>query len=279
LISLNLIDTTFRHHPNCSVAGRSQTEIKWNREHFLPGAPTVVTDQSLLSSSLSQLGTNVIAWTLESSAIQPKAIENLLALAANYQLVLTHNSQILEAHNNSRFVPGGGVWIGGSHAGGEVSINEKKILVSIISSKKMYTPLHRFRLAAALEARTFFPDVSVSIGSRRVISWELLKNHAFNVAIENYVDDHYFTEKILNCFATGTIPIYRGARNIDNYFNSDGIITFNSLSELRKILAKLDFKEYEDRFAAIKDNFNRVKNYLTIEQYIYNNYGREICSL
>ncbi len=239
----------------------------------------MVTDQSLLSSSLPQISPHQIAWTLESTAIQPTVIKKLMMAATNYQLLLTHNSQILDTHHNARFVPGGGVWIGGTHAGGEVSINEKISLVSIISSKKIYAPLHRFRLAAALEAKIFFPKVSVSIGSKKIVSWEFLKNHAFNVVIENYVDDYYFTEKILNCFATGTIPIYRGARKISAYFNSDGIITFNSLSELRRIIAGLDFRDYEERYAAVLDNFSRVKNYLTIEQYIHNNYGREICSL
>ena len=35
----------------------------------------------------------------------------------------------------------------------------------------------------------------------------------FSVCIENDVYDTYFTEKILDCFATGTIPIYKGTKN------------------------------------------------------------------
>ena len=36
--------------------------------------------------------------------------------------------------------------------------------------------------------------------------------------------DLYFTEKLLDCFATGTIPVYLGAPDIDKHFNKDGII-------------------------------------------------------
>ena len=41
---------------------------------------------------------------------------------------------------------------------------------------------------------------------------------------ENGQYETYFTEKLLDCFATGTIPVYLGAPDIGNYFNKDGII-------------------------------------------------------
>ena len=37
----------------------------------------------------------------------------------------------------------------------------------------------------------------------------------------------YFTEKLLDCFATGTIPVYLGAPDIGKVFNIDGIITLS----------------------------------------------------
>ena len=46
----------------------------------------------------------------------------------------------------------------------------------------------------------------------------------FSIAIENASYETYFTEKLLDCFATGTIPVYYGAPDIGDYFNKDGII-------------------------------------------------------
>jgi hypothetical protein len=279
-IEVNLVDRTFRHHPKCSVAGRSSQHIKWRRDEFDSRLATVITDSSI---NLSDTPVNVrksesIAWTLESSAIQPNVISFLGKRGNDYRRIFTHNASILEKYSHARFVPGGGVWIGGSHAGGLIDIHSKSRLVSMISSKKLRSPLHRFRLAAAIQTKSQSKKFDVSIGSSRVESWNFLESHAFNIAIENYVDDFYFTEKLLNCFATGTVPIYRGARQIGDFFNSAGIIQFTTLKELSTILKNLDMVEYERRMEALQDNFTRVQKFLTIEDFIYQNYKEDICN-
>jgi len=38
---------------------------------------------------------------------------------------------------------------------------------------------------------------------------------------------HYFTEKILDCFRTRTVPIYWGCTNIREHFEADGIIVLD----------------------------------------------------
>ena len=35
-----------------------------------------------------------------------------------------------------------------------------------------------------------------------------LKDYRFSVVIENCKRDYWFTEKLIDCFVTGTIPIY-----------------------------------------------------------------------
>jgi hypothetical protein len=94
----------------------------------------------------------------------------------------------------------------------------------------------------------------------------------FSIVIENYQDDLYFTEKILNCFATGTIPIYCGARNIEEKFNEKGIIKFDNFSELEKILSDLTPDIYYEKKEIINENFERCKQYKSIEDFIYLNY-------
>jgi hypothetical protein len=94
----------------------------------------------------------------------------------------------------------------------------------------------------------------------------------FSIVIENFQDELYFTEKLLNCFATGTIPIYLGAKNIGEKFNLDGIIQFNTIEELNNIITTISDKLYQDKIDSVKDNFNRCKEFLSIEDYIYKNY-------
>ena len=52
----------------------------------------------------------------------------------------------------------------------------------------------------------------------------------FSVCIENTTHDTYFTEKILDCFATGTLPIYKGTKNITKYFDGNGILFLDEIN-------------------------------------------------
>ena len=74
-----------------------------------------------------------------------------------------------------------------------------------------------------------------------------------------------------------TVPIYLGATKIDKFFNPDGIIqiSLNDLDNIDKILLQCNEEDYMNRLSAVKDNYNRVQNYLNIEDYIYTNYLKE----
>ena len=87
----------------------------------------------------------------------------------------------------------------------------------------------------------------------------------FSVAIENGQYETYFTEKLLDCFATGTIPVYLGAPDIGNHFNKDGII---DLSEEFDISDEI----YYNKMDAIKENLEKAKSMEVLEDFIWNNY-------
>ncbi len=76
----------------------------------------------------------------------------------------------------------------------------------------------------------------------------------FSIAMENCRHDHYFTEKIIDCFVTETVPIYWGCRAISTFFNPDGILTFNDIDELEQILPSLTAETYHSMRAAIAEN-------------------------
>ena len=44
-----------------------------------------------------------------------------------------------------------------------------------------------------------------------------------------------FSEKLLDAMAVGTIPVYWGCPEIDKFFDKNGIITFNTIEELKDI--------------------------------------------
>lgn len=98
-----------------------------------------------------------------------------------------------------------------------------------------------------------------------------VKDYMLQVVVENSVIDTYFTEKIIDCFVTGTIPIYYGTKKIDDFFNSDGIIHFSTLEELFKILGELTQEQYLSRMAGVKDNYQRAQNFVLAEDWLFEN--------
>ena len=104
---------------------------------------------------------------------------------------------------------------------------------------------------------------------------DALTDYRYSIVVENGSSSFYFTEKILDCFASMTVPIYLGATKIGDFFNTDGIIMIdrNDSLSLDGIIASCSEKDYRDRLPAIKDNFERVQNYLSFEDYILDNYA------
>ena len=82
----------------------------------------------------------------------------------------------------------------------------------------------------------------------------------FQIAIENGRLKNYFTDKILDCFITGTIPIYWGCPNIGDFFDERGIITFNTPDELKEILESLTKEKYRSMLEYAKINFEKTRD-------------------
>jgi hypothetical protein len=83
----------------------------------------------------------------------------------------------------------------------------------------------------------------------------------YSVAVENSRHDHYWTEKIADCFLAGTVPIYWGAPNIKDYFPVDAMIVIDSLDPVevaRIIKAEATPEGYQHRLPALREAKRRV---------------------
>ena len=108
---------------------------------------------------------------------------------------------------------------------------------------------------------------------------DVLHNYAFCLAIENNVsrDDYYFTEKLLECIITGTIPIYYGCPNISEFFDTRGIITFETQEELDSILNSLNEDKYKSMLKYAKANFDKaIQSYVLDNDSLYNLHLKKI---
>jgi hypothetical protein len=148
-------------------------------------------------------------------------------------------------------------------------IFEKTQLVSMISSNKSMVPGHRKRL----EFVNKFKD-QVHLYGRGFRDLDAkedgLRDYMFSIAVENAVYDTYFTEKLTDCFATGTIPVFYGCKGVTEYFNEDGIVFLNDDFDFSTLTKEL----YYFKMEAIKDNFERANNLPVAEDYLYETYWK-----
>lgn len=95
---------------------------------------------------------------------------------------------------------------------------------------------------------------------------ELGSNYLFQFAVENTKNiNGYISEKIFDCFFSGSIPIYSGASNINRFIPEElfvNIESFNSMKDLLNYTENLNNKEITNYREAIKDFLSSdVKKY------------------
>jgi hypothetical protein len=82
-----------------------------------------------------------------------------------------------------------------------------------------------------------------------------LKEYKFNICFENTKQPGYITEKIFDCFVTGTVPIYYGATNVDKYIPKGCYIDyrqFKNEKEMLEYIQKMSKEEYEEYVSNIR---------------------------
>lgn len=206
-------------------------------------------------------------WLTESRAIVPSVYEkfesSIPSILDNFKYVFSHDYSLVDRHEKIKWIPANGTWVRRPKV-----YSHKVNLVSMITSGKAYCDGHRKRIALANELRGKV-DLFGRGFSEITFKEDGLATYMFSFAHENASYPGYFTEKILDCFATGTIPIYWGDPEIGKKFNTDGIIMLDNKFKLESLTPEL----YYSKIEAAKENCQIVKNnYMMVEDYIYNNY-------
>jgi hypothetical protein len=82
-----------------------------------------------------------------------------------------------------------------------------------------------------------------------------LFDHQFSIAVENTKETSYFTEKIIDCLLTKTVPIYWGAPDIDEFFDIRGMIVVENFDDFIEKINKIDETTYESMKPYIEKNY------------------------
>ena len=238
---------------------------------------------------LEQMGTpsKKFGMYIEPESLVPedyKIFDYNKGLEKDFDLIFTHTERFLEKFDNARFFSVcAKVWHVLEDENGKLPENWldlKTKNASIVSSEKTLCDLHKFRLELARKCkRENLADTFGTFDGGQFVSIDKsLTNYRYSFAIENQIEGYWFTEKILNCFANMTIPIYLGATQIDKLFNPDGIIKISTkdIDNIENILKNCTEEEYLSRIEAVKDNYYRALRFRNSNDWLYETYLQEL---
>lgn len=268
MVTFNLNNSPFSHAYSSTWWKKSKF-ITWDYRNN-SGNYSFYIDGDVDRGIVENNNTKKFLWGLESPnpTLSKKFLEkvkgNLRQVLETYEMIFTYSEELLELDEKFKWCPGGGFWIE------EPKIYPKSKLVSFITSNKNFTSQQKLRLDLVSKYKDTI-DI-YGHGFNRIEKKELgLNDYMFSLSVENAVYDTYFTEKILDCFATGTIPIYSGSKKIVEHFNKDGIIFLEDFK-----IEDLTPELYYSKMDAIKENFEKVLQFDVLEDWIYKTYLKDI---
>ena len=260
-VKINMIGGGFQH--SISSNDLEPKYVEWVK--YTQSAPISFHIDYAILANVNPTKKNY-GWLSESKTIIGNAYDwakkNTETLKSKFIKVFTHDVELANTSSIFQLTQTGGR---SCFEFGEIYPKTK--LVSMIASNKVMCEEHIFRQNVIKKYKgkcDHFGRGFNEIADKK----DGLKDYCFSFALENGISPNMYSEKITDCFMTGTIPIYYGIDNIGDYFNTDGII---KLTDDFKV-EDLSFDLYYSKLEAIKDNFERGLNILLPEDFIYINF-------
>ena len=146
------------------------------------------------------------------------------------------------------------------HSNPHKEITIKPNIISICVSEKQFAPGHIYR--HHLIQNIIYNNLPVHIFGRgcKFYNYEHIKGefndaepyetYLFSICIENFKQNHYFSEKIITPILFNCNPIYYGCKNINSYFNDVICLTENMEYDLNLIfdILKSPLKYYKKTY-------------------------------
>lgn len=87
--------------------------------------------------------------------------------------------------------------------------------------------------------------------------------YKYSIAAENYIAKNYFTEKVIDVFLSGAIPLYYGCTNLEDYFPSNSFVKLDLERpkwSMDKIKEAVDGNFYDANLNGIREARDRILN-------------------
>lgn len=204
-----------------------------------------------------------ILWVVEPNEISGIK-DSVIERQDEFDLILTYDEDILSNCKNSKFHFHGMTWIR------DFDFKKEKqfAVTSLVGGKKLsQNHLLRQELPKIKDRITSVPihlfnskncsytgDEPMDIMKNTIIKNELFYSQ-YHIAIENFSKKNYFSEKLIDCFQTKTVPIYLGCPNIDEFYDLRGMLVVNNTDDIVKVCNSLTPNTYHEMSEYIEKNY------------------------
>jgi hypothetical protein len=165
-----------------------------------------------------------------------------------YNKVYTCIDELIGIENTERIHPSNITWIKNP-----ILLPSKNKLISFVTSNYDTLPGHKNRLKILNKVKHFVDVYGKGINEIKNKDQGLV-DYYYSIAVENDDTNSYFSEKIVDCFLTSTIPIYWGSDCVFQKFNYNGIIDLKKISNLNDI-KDITNNFYKKNIDAVVDNY------------------------
>ncbi len=273
---IRIVDQQFAHGTSLGSGDLNlySDRFDWYRGNDAIGDVVVVSEDSF--HLINHLTEKIKVALIIESPMSNKNVYNFISQPEHYNkfdYILTFNKELIKI-NPEKFIYYifGGCWIYPENR----EIYPKSKDISIIASAKRTTIGHNLRH----EAISKFGNKIEGIYGRgyNVVEnkLEALKDFRYSIIIENDNCDAMFSEKLIDCFVTGTIPIYWGCKSIVDFFNKNGMLCFENINELETILEKCNEEHYNNFLPFIQENFIKAQQYTIPENCMWDTFFKNI---
>ena len=264
---INIVDKNFGHAFTSSWYNKCKY-FEWFRGNEIVSDVCFFTDLCLQDVSRVSKIKKKVAWLIEPKSINPSMYKWIEENHHLFDYVLTYDPHLLSISSKFMYCPHGMCWID------NFNNDPKSKMCSMFASHKTFTDGHKLRHQIINEMKTENIDFFGEAANNKIDKKEEgLNSYCYSITVENSILPGYFSEKLIDCFATKTIPIYYGdKKTVSEHFNIEGVLFFETVNELKGIIAGCTYDNYVKRLKAITENYLMSDTYRVPENWIFENY-------
>jgi len=210
-----------------------------------------------------------ILWVKEVEEIS-RFKQTAINYANLFDAIITYDEEVLQKCPNARFMAFGTAWVWDYDL-----TTQKQFQVSHLTGFKEITYGHRLRK----ELHFRQPEIKIPTdfyisqhgGVPNLYGNKILRetktpmfSSMFHFCVENTQQKNCFTEKLIDCLITKTVPIYYGCSNIYDFFDIEGFFIVQSADEMISVANNLTPQDYFSRLDSIQRNYFTAKPYMTL---------------